>query len=110
MPFRQPGLRRHELLDALITASNPVRYHGDFDWPGVAIASRIIAAGATAWRMSASDYQNAVARLDRDHAVILTGKPEPTPWDPPLASAMSAHGLAVHEESVIDELVADLSR
>jgi uncharacterized protein (TIGR02679 family) len=98
-----------KLLRALIAARNPVRYHGDFDWPGIAIAGRIVAAGAVAWRMSATDYRNAVAGLDSDHAVALTGKAVPTPWDPVLASVMSACGLAVHEESVLDDLVADLT-
>ncbi len=96
------------LLRALIAAGNPIRYHGDFDWPGVAIAGRVIAAGATAWRMSATDYQAAVAGLDSDQAVALTGKPVGTPWDPALASAMVARGLAVHEESVLPDLLADL--
>jgi hypothetical protein len=59
--------------------------------------------------MSAGDYRNAVAGLDSDHAVTLTGKPVLTPWDPAMVLAMSAHGLAVHEESVLDEFVADLA-
>lgn len=97
------------LLQALLAAGNPVRYHGDFDWPGIAIAGRIIAAGATAWRMSAAAYEDAVARLDGDHAVALTGKAVRTPWDPALASSMLARGLAVHEESVLPDLLADLA-
>jgi uncharacterized protein (TIGR02679 family) len=96
------------LLRALIGAGDPVRYHGDFDWPGVAIAGRIIALGAAPWRMSAADYRKAVADPDADHAVALTGNPVPTAWDPALAAAMSARGLAVHEESVLPDLLADL--
>ena len=96
------------LLGRLIAAGNPVRYHGDFDWPGVAIAGRVIAQGAKPWRMSAEDYTAAVATLDADHAVALTGRPVPTPWDAGLASAMSAHGLAVHEELVLLDLLGDL--
>jgi uncharacterized protein (TIGR02679 family) len=97
------------LLRALLAAGNPVRYHGDFDWPGIAIAGRVIAAGATAWRMSAADYAQAVDRLDADHAVALTGRALRTPWDPALAPSMRARGLAVHEESVLGDLLADLS-
>ena len=96
------------LLGHLIAAGNPVRYHGDFDWPGVAIAGRVIEQGATPWRMSAGDYTRAVAALDADHAVALTGRPARTPWDPSLASAMSTHGLAVHEEFVLSDLLGDL--
>jgi uncharacterized protein (TIGR02679 family) len=96
------------LLRALIAAGNPVRYHGDFDWPGVAIAGRVLALGATPWRMSAADYRTAVAHLDADHAVALTGKPVATFWDPALAAQMSTHGLAVHEEYLLPDLLADL--
>jgi uncharacterized protein (TIGR02679 family) len=103
-----PAVAATTLLRALIHAGHSVRYHGDFDWPGVAIAGRVIALGATPWRMLAVNYQNAVATLDAEHAVALTGKPVPTPWDPALASAMAVHGLAVHEESIVDELIADL--
>ncbi|OLE28242.1 MAG: TIGR02679 family protein [Catenulispora sp. 13_1_20CM_3_70_7] len=96
------------LLRALIAAGNPVRYHGDFDWPGVAIAGRIIALGAAPWLMFAADYRKAVNGLDPDHAVALTGTEVATPWDPALTAAMSAHGLAVHEESVLADLLRDL--
>jgi uncharacterized protein (TIGR02679 family) len=96
------------LLRALIGAGNPVRYHGDFDWPGVAIAGRIMALGALPWRMSAADYRKAVNGLDPDHAVALTRAEVATPWDPGLTAAMSARGLAVHEESVLADLLSDL--
>lgn len=103
-----PAVAGTRLLQALIDVGHSVRYHGDFDWAGVAIAGRIIAMGATPWRMLAIDYQNALATLDAEHALALIGKPVPTPWDPALASAMAVHGLAVHEESIVDELVSDL--
>jgi uncharacterized protein (TIGR02679 family) len=96
------------VLRALIAAGNPVRYHGDFDWPGVAIAGRIIALSALPWRMSAADYRKAVNSLDPDHAVALTGAEVATPWDPALTTAMSTRGLAVHEESVLADLLSDL--
>ncbi|MEJ3750580.1 TIGR02679 family protein [Actinomycetes bacterium KLBMP 9797] len=97
------------LLRALVASGNPIRYHGDFDWPGVAIAGRILTLGATPWRMSAADYRAAVARLDTDHAVALSGSPVPTDWDPALAAAMSTHMLAVHEEFVLPDLLVDLT-
>jgi uncharacterized protein (TIGR02679 family) len=96
------------LLRSLITMGSSVRYHGDFDWPGVAIAGRVIALGASPWRMSADNYTTAAARLDADHVVVLTGRPTSTTWDPALATAMSARGLAVHEELVLPDLLADL--
>jgi uncharacterized protein (TIGR02679 family) len=87
----------------------PVRYHGDFDWPGIAIARRIIARGATPWRLGYDDYLEATARLPADHRVALTGRPETTPWDARLQSVMIATDVAVHEEAIVDLLLADLS-
>ena len=103
-----PASAGTRLVCALIAAGNPVRYHGDFDWPGVAIAGRILSLGATPWGMSADDYRAAAARIDADHAVTLTGSPVPTAWDPALAVAMSSRGLAVHEEFLLPDLLADL--
>jgi hypothetical protein len=31
-------------------------------------------------------------------------------WDPELATAMGARGLAVHEEALLDHLIEDLRR
>ena len=103
-----PASAGTQLLRRLIADGVPVRYHGDFDWPGVAIAGRVIRQGIRPWRMSAGDYLAAVADLDESHAVPLTGRPEPTPWDPLLAAAMAERGLAVHEEFVLAGLLADL--
>jgi uncharacterized protein (TIGR02679 family) len=105
-----PASAGTRLVRALIAAGNPVRYHGDFDWPGIAIAGRILSLGATPWRMSASDYCAAAVRIDADHAVTLTGTPVPTSWDPALAVVMSSRGLAVHEEFLLPDLLADLYR
>jgi uncharacterized protein (TIGR02679 family) len=91
------------LLDRII-----VRYHGDFDWPGIAIARRIITRGATPWRLGHEDYLEAAARLPADHRLALTGRPEPTPWDERLHTVMLASDVAVHEEAIVDLLVADL--
>ena len=104
----QPSTAFHRLAAAITNASGALRYHGDFDWPGIAIANSIINRhNASAWRMSATDYQEAI-REDADH-VKLSGLPQPTRWDPALADAMSATGRAVYEESVADLLIADLA-
>lgn len=91
------------LLDRLT-----VRYHGDFDWPGIAIARRIILRGATPWRLGSGDYLNATARLPADHRLALTGRPEVTPWDEGLQAIMIATDVAVHEEAIVDLLLADI--
>lgn len=59
------------LLDALTGAGARLAYRGDFDWPGVAMANRVIRRyGARPWRMSACDYEEHV-RIARDRATPL---------------------------------------
>ncbi|MGW5751634.1 TIGR02679 family protein [Nocardia rhamnosiphila] len=84
-----------------------IRYHGDFDWPGIGIASRLHAIGAGLWRMSADDYRDAVHSGTAQFP--LTGSPIDTPWDPELSLTMNRAGVAIHEESLINALLADLS-
>jgi uncharacterized protein (TIGR02679 family) len=104
----QPSTAFHRLAAAVANASGALRYHGDFDWPGIAIANSVIRRhNASPWHMSATDYQEAI-REDADH-VKLSGIPQPTGWDPVLADAMIATGRAVYEESVADPLIADLA-
>lgn len=94
------------LAGRLLAGRVALRYHGDFDWPGIAIASRVIAAGAQPWRFGARDYLDA---LDRSGSgLTLAGSPVATPWDPDLETTMVRVGLAVHEESVVDRLTDDL--
>jgi uncharacterized protein (TIGR02679 family) len=91
------------LLDRVV-----VCYHGDFDWPGIAIARRITAHGAVPWRLGRDDYLEAVTRVPPDHRLPLTGRVEPTPWDEQLQTAVIATDVAVHEEAVVDLLLNDL--
>jgi uncharacterized protein (TIGR02679 family) len=98
------------LLRGLLEASADIRYHGDFDWPGMAIAGRVVAAGAAPWRLSASDYDDAVTALQAESQLALTGSPVQTSWDNALAARMRDVGLAVHEESLLPTLLADLRR
>jgi uncharacterized protein (TIGR02679 family) len=98
----RPSTAFHQLAAAV---DGELRYHGDFDWPGIAIASSVMSRhGAAPWRMGAADYLAAA----REDSVGLAGAPRPTPWDPALADAMTAAGTVVYEESVADTLVADL--
>ncbi len=96
------------LLRGVLKQGAQVRYHGDFDWPGVAIAGRIVAAGAQPWRMCAGDYEDAVESLTAADRLPIAGIPGPTPWDPQLAVSMSRIGVAVHEEALVNVLLADL--
>lgn len=101
----QPRLVTLELLRRMVRAGAELWYHGDFDWPGVAIANRVIAeVGAQPLLMAAADYQ-AAARSGRA-ALGLTGVPVAASWDPALATAMARLGVAVHEEAVLGDLLA----
>jgi Protein of unknown function C-terminus (DUF2399) len=98
----------HQLADVVVSGGGKLRYHGDFDWPGLAIASSVMRRhDAKPWRMNARDYVAGV-RLHAEH-VLLSGTPQPTPWDPELSKAMAATGRVLFEESVADDLVGDLS-
>ena len=102
----QPRTATRLLLDQLRAAGFELLYHGDFDWPGLQIANTIMARhGARPWRMSAADYR-AAAR----GPLPLAGLAVAAPWDPELAPALEEIGWAVHEEQVVDGLVADLDR
>jgi uncharacterized protein (TIGR02679 family) len=104
----QPSTAFHRLAGAIRRTGGELRYHGDFDWPGVMIATGIIARhNARPWRFTATDYEAAI-KSNADY-VGLAGTPQPTPWAPSLATAMIAHGRAVYEESVADHLIADLA-
>ncbi|WP_426516755.1 TIGR02679 family protein [Diaminobutyricibacter sp. McL0618] len=96
-----------EVLRKLIADGATVRYHGDFDWPGIQIAGRVHAAGGAMWRMGAADY---VAALDQaGERIALEGKALPTPWDLRLRSAMTSADTAIHEEAIAGPLLADMA-
>jgi uncharacterized protein (TIGR02679 family) len=99
------------LLSQLLSDGATLRYHGDFDWPGVAIANRVIGPfGATPWRMSRADYEHALAAagVGMTELLPLEGRPVVAAWDAKLAAVMERAGVAVHEEAVLDVLVMDL--
>ena len=91
-----------------LLARTVVCYHGDFDWPGIAIARRIFDRGARPWRFGRDDYSDAMNRLPAGSRLALTGRTEATPWDEGLAAAMAAADIAVHEETIVGLLLADL--
>ena len=91
------------LLQHLRDAGTELWYHGDFDWKGVAIASRIIdRVGATPWRYTAEDY------LAASGGDFLEGCPAGTPWCPRLAVALRERQVMIHEESLAQLLLQDL--
>jgi uncharacterized protein (TIGR02679 family) len=91
-------------LAGLARAGAGLVYHGDFDWGGVHIANGVMRRhGAVPWRFSTADY------LAREGGTPLRGRPAPAIWDPALAPAMQRRARRLHEEQVIDDLIADLA-
>ncbi|MFD0894768.1 TIGR02679 family protein [Luteolibacter ambystomatis] len=101
----QPKTALHVLLRQLKSAGFLVRYHGDFDWPGIRIANAMRSRhGVDIWRMTADDYLRSAAG-----ELQLRGLPADAEWDPALRPAMEASGIAMHEEQQLDEILAALS-
>ncbi|MFD4831887.1 DUF2399 domain-containing protein [Streptomyces uncialis] len=103
------------LLDALAANGCRLAYHGDFDWPGIALANRIIRRyAARPWRIGADDYERlAVAGQAENVPRLPLGGPRSTHTgtrDPGPTPAMTALGIALHEEATLDQLVADLAQ
>jgi uncharacterized protein (TIGR02679 family) len=99
------------LLDRLVADGAVLHYRGDFDWAGLTIANRIVTTyHARPWRMGTADYE---AALVATGAVLvelppLEGRSVEAVWDDELTAAMRKAGKAIHEEVLLDLLVADL--
>jgi uncharacterized protein (TIGR02679 family) len=103
-----PAAAQRTLLHQLAQAGACLRYHGDFDWPGMHIANHMIRRhGARPWRLSATDYLAAVRRAPSKPS-SLTGRPVLASWDGALTAAMEQHRIAVAEEALADDLLEDL--
>jgi len=64
--------------------------------------------GGLPWRFGRDDYAEAVERLPAPSRLGLSGRPERTPWDEELGRAMAAADVVVHEEAIVEVLLADL--
>lgn len=101
----RPTVAVHQLLTRLAEAGANLRYHGDFDWPGLDIARQLMEHHPISpWRLGTADYLAAPA------GPTLRGQPTSAPWDPDLVHAMVRRGRMVEEEHVLDDLLVDLSR
>ena len=103
-----PAAAQRALLSQLAMAGARLRYHGDFDWPGIAIANTVIEAfGAAPWRFGAADYQ---ASLHQGAGTTrpLRGAAVNARWDRALTKAMQDHGRAIDEEALAADLISDL--
>lgn len=93
------------LLSGLQEQGVTLYIHTDFDKAGLDIVAQIKAQfNAIPWRMSAQDYQ----AVDKHLPLHQSDRPIKASWCPELADAMNEAGKALHEEAVLDQLLADL--
>lgn len=93
------------LLEQLTTAGARLLYHGDFDWPGIAIANGIMKSlPLRSWRFDTATYLDGLGRSSKP----LAGSPVAANWDGTLAAVMREKGMALEEEHLLDLLLADL--
>ncbi|MCA9702107.1 MAG: TIGR02679 family protein, partial [Myxococcales bacterium] len=94
------------LLRELARAGARLQVQADFDIDGLHIAAQTLAIpGSRPWRMRASDYRAALGGPPLRRASVPVAE-----WDAELAPAMSERGVGVHEESMLDVLLAELDR
>jgi uncharacterized protein (TIGR02679 family) len=104
-----PAAAQRTLLTQLCEARAQLLYHGDFDWPGVRIANFVMRTWpARPWRLMGADYEQAISRAPQAMRDLIDA-PVAASWDDSLAAAMHNHGLAIAEEAVVTELLADLA-
>ncbi|MFJ3901297.1 TIGR02679 family protein [Streptomyces sp. NPDC090025] len=104
----QPSAAALTLLAHLHERGVALRYHGDFDWGGLRIATTLHRhVPWQPWRYTADEYRAAVA-AGSPAPSPLTGTAALSPWDPDLTAALAEHGVRIEEEAVLDSLLADL--
>lgn len=98
-----------ELLETLAPAGT-FSVRADFDVQGVAIAGFVLdrALDAIPWRFTAKDYLTAIDQPPGTGSVALNGIVAAASWDDRLAPTMNEHGVAVHEEALLGQLLGDL--
>ena len=102
-----PSAAARLLVDQLLGCGVRVRYHGDFDSPGIAICGRMHALGLVPWRMDADDYVHALDLAERAGTPLPTERrpPPATPWSPALRETFDLRRKVVHEELLLGELL-----
>jgi uncharacterized protein (TIGR02679 family) len=103
-----PGAAQRCLLSQLALAGAQLRYHGDFDWPGLRIANHVMREHrAQPWRFGAIDYLAAI-QIATSRGQPLEGKAVEASWDETLTAAMQQHQMCIAEESLAASLLQDL--
>lgn len=104
------GAAQRTILKQLKASGADLRYHGDYDWPGISIANNVIAKyGAVPWHFSAADYV-AAAESGPQLAAPLSGRPVIASWDADLTAAMTKAGVKIEEEAIAERIIDLLSK
>jgi uncharacterized protein (TIGR02679 family) len=104
-----PAAAQRTLLSQLRRAGACLRYHGDFDWPGIDIGNVMMRSfGAQPWRFTAPDYDKAVRTCTPTERRLVQSRRE-AEWDPLLGRAMRTVCQPIDEEAVAAELLDDLN-
>jgi uncharacterized protein (TIGR02679 family) len=105
-----PAAAQQTLLRQLAGVGARLRYHGDFDWPGIIIGNYVIREyGATSWRFGKVEYETAGTRSSSP-GHPLKGTEVMASWDRELAPRMRARRIAIAEEAVAGDLLEDLEK
>lgn len=100
----QPSIACQRILRMLSDQGAHIHYHGDFDWGGIRIGNFVhrLCDGFTPWRYGNEDY------LDTKGGFPLLGDPVESVWDAGLFRSMQARRVGVHEEMLLERLLADV--
>lgn len=99
------GAAQRTILRQLKASGADLRYHGDYDWPGISIANNVIAKyGAVPWHFSEADYV-AAAESAPKLATPLSGRPVVASWDANLTAAMTKTGIKIEEEAIAGRII-----
>jgi uncharacterized protein (TIGR02679 family) len=103
-----PGAAQRCLLSQLARAGAKLRYHGDFDWPGLRIGNHVMREhSAQPWRFGADDYAAAI-RTASGLGQALTGQAVDAMRDEELAKVMQRHRISIAKEATAASLLQDL--
>lgn len=97
-------------LRRLAAAGWTLHVRADFDVRGLGHVRTLLTGidNAQPWRMSTRDYLTSLDRSPTSPAVN-TANLGPTPWDPQLRATMAQHRAAAFEETLLPELLSDLT-
>lgn len=102
----RPGAAVWQLLEQLRDAGARLRYRADFDWAGLSIMNSVFRRfEARPWRMDTATLH----RHAQTPGPPLEGHPVLAIWDEGLKTALAARGTALHEEQLLEDLLADLA-